>query len=155
MKISRPFVSFLIVHQTSFLPSRTSNNSLVTPPQSGSGRKEQTKSKADKEAAHSFAQRVQLFYRKTSNGRSRAQPLRSLGVPKGPFSTVENGPLICTPLSRRLACARWARVLLVLVRCHGDVQLVELLLRDLARRAPPKTDAAVLGALTHHNARRK
>ena len=41
----------------------------------------------------------------------------------------------CTPLSRRLACARWARVLLVLVRCHGDVQLVELLLCDLARRA--------------------
>ena len=46
-------------------------------------------------------------------------------------------------------------LLLFFLRGADDMQLVELLLRDLARRAPPKTDAAVLGALTHHNARRK
>ena len=52
-------------------------------PQSGSGRKEQIKSKAAiRNCTHSFAQRVQLFYRKTSNGRSRAQLLRFSGVSK-------------------------------------------------------------------------
>ena len=72
-----------------FPSSRTSE----TPPQSGSGRKKQIKSKAAiRNCTHSFAQRVQLFYRKTSNGRSRTQSLRSLGVPKGVFSTVENTP---------------------------------------------------------------
>ena len=55
-------------------------------PQSGSGRKKQIKSKAAiRNCTHSFAQRVQLFYRKTSNGRSRAQPLRSWGIERGPF----------------------------------------------------------------------
>ena len=52
-------------------------------PQSGSGRKEQTKSKADKEAAHTPLRSACSFkMNKTRNGRSRAQPLRFSGVSK-------------------------------------------------------------------------
>ena len=56
------------------------------PPQSGSGRKKHTKSKAAKgNDAQFFAQRVQSVYCKAHNGRSRAQPLRSWGIKRGPF----------------------------------------------------------------------
>ena len=150
-----------------------------TPPQSGSGRKEQTKSKAAiRNCTHSFAQRVQSAYCQASDGgvegarplarfltafsrkkavspkadafrprrraaaaaRSRSNrkpqnkklhtllcaaravpfsqgltmrgqgacPLRSLGVSKGPFSTVENAPFGRTAVRRQISHRRQA-----------------------------------------------
>ena len=56
------------------------------PPQGGSGRKTHTKSKAATgNCTQLFAQRVQPVYWKARNGRSRAQPLRSWGIKRGPF----------------------------------------------------------------------
>ena len=55
-------------------------------PQSGSGRKEQTKSKADKEAARTpLRSACSISLAEAGNGRSRAQPLRSWGIERGPF----------------------------------------------------------------------